>query len=419
MDVAARYRDGRTRQVHVSTTTPAGVVRCGRIEFNTRERLSRFIYEDDYRGHPLDPVNLPVNTGRRVFEVDPVHNSELLHRVFLDYMPGAWGLNVLVAEFPCLKEMLAVEKLHWLGSRTVGSLSFHVDAIDGEQPVNGAARLEQVRQRSVGLAMGRLSRLGSLDKEAGSGAAPRWIVQGLSAFGGVRPKCTYRDRSGGQWIAKFNLEGDPYNCARVEHAVALLAAQAGIDIVKTRYIRVRDANDILLVRRFDRGAGRCFHKVSVYSLCPEAEVKSHSGGDYALIFKAIERCCVAAQRAKAQMVRRMLFNIRVNNTDDHLKNFELIFNDAHGGFDLSPAFDITIDPYRSPRATGVFDIAEPRLHDEHLAVMSRRCMVPLSVFRQARHDIEHALANWRQTFKEAGVRERDLRRVARVLDVVG
>lgn len=412
----AHYLDGQTRCVQVSLVTSFGHQKCGRIEFNRVDKFARFVYEPSYTGPSLDPVNLPVSVSSRSFLVDPEHNPELLHRVFLDYMPGVWGLNILLGEFPYLKGMLAAEKLHWLGSRTVGSLAFHVDQAEGEAPVNGVSKLEEVRRRSVDLAMGRLTRVGSLDLEAGVGPTSPWIVEGLAAFGGARPKCIFKDHKGSQWLAKFNLEGDPYNCARVEHATALLSRLAGIHTVTTRCVRVPGANDILFVRRFDRNDSSINHKVSFYSLFPPDRVKHHSGGDYRLIFEILPRVLHDLESSRRELILRMLFNVAVNNTDDHLKNFELIANDKNGRFELSPAFDVTIDVYPSLRSTSVFGLNGPSLSDEHLMHIAEAIDEPISTLEACRAQVLGALSKWRDVFKLAGVNERDQKRVSRMLD---
>ena len=41
----------------------------------------------------------------------------------------------------------------------------------------------------------------------------------------------------------------------------------------------------------------------------------------------------------AELFRRMVFNILIDNTDDHEKNHVLLMNDS-GEYELSPAFDV-------------------------------------------------------------------------------
>lgn len=402
----------------MSWVNSAGPVRCGSIEFNRQLSFARFVYAKDYVGPPLDPLNLPVDRMQKSFKVDLKHNPQMIHRVFLDYLPGPWGLNVLYGEFPYLERLNAAETLHWLGSRTVGCLAFHVDVLENECPVNGASRLEEVRRRSVDVAMGRLARVGSLELQAGVGETPKFILGGLAAFGGARPKCSFKDHRGGQWLAKFNVDGDPYNCARVEHGTAMLARAAGIDAVQTRCVKVPGANDILFVKRYDHRDSAGGHKVSIFSLLSGEAAPHHSGSDYRLIIGALDRVCRSHVQTRWEMVRRMLFNIAVHNTDDHLKNFEVVLHDAQEGFVLSPAFDVTIDLYPSVRSTSVFGLKEPTLSNEHMKVVSEGINESLSRVLSLRDEIVHSVAQWRGVFKAAGVNERDSKRLSRVLDRV-
>ena len=41
------------------------------------------------------------------------------------------------------------------------------------------------------------------------------------------------------------------------------------------------------------------------------------------------------------MFRRMVFNVLIDNQDDHTKNFSFIYDDAKKMYRLSPAYDIT------------------------------------------------------------------------------
>ena len=41
------------------------------------------------------------------------------------------------------------------------------------------------------------------------------------------------------------------------------------------------------------------------------------------------------------MFRRMVFNVLVDNQDDHAKNFSFLYDDVNKTYRLSPAYDIT------------------------------------------------------------------------------
>ena len=41
------------------------------------------------------------------------------------------------------------------------------------------------------------------------------------------------------------------------------------------------------------------------------------------------------------MFRRMVFNVLIDNQDDHAKNFSFVYDDSSKTYRLSPAYDIT------------------------------------------------------------------------------
>jgi serine/threonine-protein kinase HipA len=56
------------------------------------------------------------------------------------------------------------------------------------------------------------------------------------------------------WIAKLNRIDDPWNHARVEHAMLVLARECGLTTAESRLTGIA-RRDVLLVKRFDRKPG--------------------------------------------------------------------------------------------------------------------------------------------------------------------
>lgn len=71
-----------------------------------------------------------------------------------------------------------------------------------------------------------------------------------TSMGGARPKVVVEDE-GQLWIAKFNRTDDPWNHARVEHAMLALARECGLTAAASRLTDVA-GRDVVLVKRFDR-----------------------------------------------------------------------------------------------------------------------------------------------------------------------
>lgn len=147
----------------------------------------------------------------------------------------------------------------------------------------------------------------------------------------------------GLWMAKFNRPDDPWNNARVEHAMLVLARACGLMTAESRTVEVA-GRDVLLVKRFDRektDAGyRRARMVSALTLLRAEDTdQSRDKWSYVLLAEELRRVCADPQQSTAELFRRMCFNALISNVDDHPRNHAVIARDADWG--LSPAYDLT------------------------------------------------------------------------------
>ena len=166
-------------------------------------------------------------------------------------------------------------------------------------------------------------------------AQKRLISPGVT-MGGARPKALL-DISGEQWVVKFS-EGEPIDAPLIEHATMTLAARAGIRVAQTMPIRLVDGHAVA-VKRFDRQGGRRVHALSA---CVALKAAGEPFGYPELAQLLRRRGVVEGDVHTAQMrelFRRMVFNILMDNTDDHEKNHVLLVDEAQH-YALSPAFDL-------------------------------------------------------------------------------
>jgi serine/threonine-protein kinase HipA len=96
---------------------------------------------------------------------------------------------------------------------------------------------------------------------------------------------------------------------------------------------------VLLLRRFDRRDGRRIPFLSAMSMLDAIDGDQHS---YLEIADAIRQYGASAEADCAQLWRRVVFNILISNTDDHLRNHGFLY-DA-GGWRLAPAYDLNPVP---------------------------------------------------------------------------
>ena len=160
-----------------------------------------------------------------------------------------------------------------------------------------------------------------------------------SSLGGTRPKASVRDRDGHLAIAKFPRRDDDYNTVVWEAVSLTLASRAGIPVPDARLETVAD-KPVLLLRRFDRVATRRIPFLSSMSMLGARDNETRS---YLEIVDALRQHGAAPKEDIQGLWRRLVFNILISNTDDHLRNHGFLYENATG-WRLSPAYDLNPVP---------------------------------------------------------------------------
>jgi serine/threonine-protein kinase HipA len=155
-----------------------------------------------------------------------------------------------------------------------------------------------------------------------------------------------------QWIAKFPSRNDPFDVPVIEHATLELARQAGLAVPPTRVETLSDGRNVMLIQRFDRGTQTdAFPKRHMVSALTALGVHEQDSAKmrYADIARAIEQLGSRGhiQVDRAELFRRMIFNILVSNDDDHLRNHAFLYESKTQGWRLSPVYDVVPRPSAS------------------------------------------------------------------------
>ena len=159
------------------------------------------------------------------------------------------------------------------------------------------------------------------------------------SLGGARPKATVRGKDGRLNVAKFPWAKDEWSVIRWEAVALDLADSAGINVPKWELLPVL-GNAVLLVDRFDRNAGN--GRVGYISAMTALQSKDHDQRSYLEIVDALRQIGEAPEDDARQLWRRMVFNVLISNTDDHLRNHALLRGEK--GWLLSPAYDMNPCP---------------------------------------------------------------------------
>lgn len=172
-----------------------------------------------------------------------------------------------------------------------------------------------------------------------------------TSIGGARPKALLSEGDRG-WVAKFSATTDTRPVAKAEAVAMVLAYQAGLDVAPVRMLHVA-GRDVLLVQRFDRsGLGGTHTRrlmLSMLTILGYSEMGSRHAS-YAQMAAAIRtgpwRDVPGTLR---ELYGRLVLNILVGNTDDHLRNHAAFWDGLH--LELTPAYDIAPQPRSGHMAT--------------------------------------------------------------------
>lgn len=243
-------------------------------------------------------------------------------------------------------------------------------------------------------------------------AAEKRLISPGVTMGGARPKALL-NVAGDQWVIKF-ADGDPADTPLIEHATMTLARKADIRVAETMPVRLTDGHAVA-IKRFDRTPGGRVHSLS-------AAVALRAAGDrfgYPELAQLLRRRGVVESNTYVghmrELFRRMVFNILMDNTDDHEKNHALLVTDAQQ-YALSPAYDVL----PSGQALGFqqMRVGEQEADSTLANALSMARMFALGkddAVREAR-GVARVVDGWKEHFKTVGVRGSDIELFAEQID---
>lgn len=179
-----------------------------------------------------------------------------------------------------------------------------------------------------------------------------------------------------------------------------------------------NGREVLLLERFDMDkdeAGARFHLITVNGLLKSPQTQEDIGQlfRYDDVHKLLQRHSVTIEHDLDQLVRLMLFNRAINNTDDHERNVSLIWR--KNGYQLAPVYDLVPSlTHGQFHAAGYNLQAWPPSPSEALKMKSLFGLNAVEIKRAAEAVI-HAISRWQYFAEDAGVSEEDYEKVGSVL----
>ena len=313
------------------------------VEYLRGEETYSFSYESNWlktsKGISLDPNLFPYE-GRQY-----IPEGKRQFGIFLDSSPDRWGRTLLKRKENLLaskedrkaKSLSETDFLLGVEDETrMGALRFKLDPSGpflafSSSPVPPLVRLRELEDASYRY-------------EEEDGSDEKWISMLLSpgsSLGGARPKANVKDPEGNLWIAKFPSRHDENDAGAWEYVIHELAKMCGISVPEAKLMKFSSRGSTFLSKRFDRIQDRRVHFASAMTLLGKEDGESGETSYLDLLSFIMESSSRPKEDAK-ELFKRLVFNIAVKNTDDHLRNHGFILDGK--GWRLSPCFDVNPNP---------------------------------------------------------------------------
>ncbi len=366
-----------------------------------------FAYDQAWLGlagaFSLDP-NLPLVRG-------DAHWDGGLFNAFSDPAPDRWGRNLmgrrerhqaklegraprtlLEADFLMLVEDQT--RLGALRFRDVGAQAFQAADAHSVPPLVALPRLLGAARRVLA------------DRETDEDL--RLLLAPGSSLGGARPKASVLGADRQLLMAKFPSQTDDWPIPTWESVAMTLAERAGVTVPAFQLRQVA-RRPVFMMSRFDRTPGGRRPFCSALTALGAADGETRS---YMELVDFLRQDGADAPGDAAQLWRRIVFNILISNTDDHLRNHG--FLREPGGWRLSPAYDLNpmpVDVKPRVHALALNETDQDASLDTALGVASY-FRLDQAEARAIARDVGDVVVTWRDIAAQHGLRASQIDRMA-------
>jgi len=291
----------------------------------TPDNLMAFEYDAEWlsNGFSISPFKLPLE--KRVF-IASREPFDGVFGVFNDCLPDNWGKLLVNRELQrrgiAPNSLSVLDRLAIVGKNGPGALEF--------EPAE--EMLTEYKDSSLDTIAAEINKIIDDATVVTDDLVTEELFRIGGSSGGTRPKI-FRKYEGSDWIIKFRAAIDPVDIGRREFEIMELAQKAGLEVPDHKLF-----NDKYFgVKRFDRkDNGEKVFMISASGLLDADH--NQPVLDYTDLLSLTAKL-TRNMRDIEKMFRLMMFNVWINNTDDHAKNFAFLYEGKD--WKLAPAFDLT------------------------------------------------------------------------------
>ena len=306
--------------------------------------LCAFQYNKSWleNGFSISPLELPLKSELFIAKPEPFWGN---FGIFEDSLPDGYGrylLNRMLKKQGINDEILSpLQRLSIVGSSGMGALCYVPKTYVGES-ITGVD-LDELQEMALDV----------LAERSNDNEDILYFNSGNS--GGCRPKCLMNDDEGA-WLVKFRHTYDPTDMGKQEYRYNEAARRCGIRVSEFKLIN----DKYFASRRFDIENGERLHVATAGALLNESIYMPKM--DYKTLLH-LTGFLTQDSKQVDEMFRRMVFNVFIENKDDHAKNFSFICRE--GEWTLAPAYDLTrcVAGYNGEHAASVNNNGNPTVED--------------------------------------------------------
>lgn len=333
--------------------------------------------------------------------------------IFLDSMPDTWGKTLMKrraaqdarAKGEKAKTLYEIDYLLGVYDQSrMGALRFKTD-LNGPF-INNDEYSPTPPWSSLGDLQEAVNQLESDDHNE---TIRKWIAVLIapgSSLGGARPKANVLDNDKNLWIAKFPSKTDTIDKAAWEYLAYKLALNAGINMAESKIEKISGAYHTFLTRRFDRENSKRIHFASAMTMTGNSEdsIKGTTPS-YLEIVEFIQNYGVHVEKNLHQLWRRIIFNIAISNTDDHIRNHGFILTDE--GWMLSPAYDLNPSIEKDGLSLNI-DMDDNALDFELAKSVGSYFRLRESEMKTIIQEVSQAVKGWKTIAKKIGIKNAEI-----------
>ncbi|NEW80484.1 MAG: HipA domain-containing protein [Gelidibacter sp.] len=332
--------------------------------------------------------------------------------VFLDSMPDTWGKTLMkrraaheaLAKGEKAPNLYEIDYLLGVYDKTrMGALRFKTDPngpfLDHNDnnptpPWTSAGELQEA--------------VTQFENDNDNKTVKKWLnvlIAPGSSLGGARPKANILDNENNLWIAKFPSKSDTTDKAAWELLAYQLAIAAGIKMAPSKIEKISGKYHTFFTKRFDREKEERIHFASAMTLLGKSEESIRDNqGSYLEIAEFIQTYGTNIEENLQQLWKRIVFNIAISNTDDHLRNHGFLLTNA--GWVLSPAYDINPSVEKDGLALNI-DMENNALNINLAKSVGTYFRLNESQMEQIIQEVAKAVITWKLTASKLGIPKKE------------